>query len=168
MLTNVPIAINSMMRNVIIHHPNTFNCQLFRKVVTRTAPETVGGLPTLGGMGVLDSSDEEQYDYDCLGMGYALPAEGFAPAPMVKRGDASIGSGEIFRFVIVSEEPHGHADWFEPRRHDIVYLYLGAGTHPAKLAFEITGEETTSNIPPFTIVHTANRRDDLHVQAGAP
>jgi len=169
MLTNVPNAINRMTRNVIMNHPNTFNCQAFRKQVTRAALGTMGGMPTMGGLGVLDSMDEEEFEYIHLGNGYALPAEGFAPAPMVKRGDAHIGSGDEFRFLIEPEEPAGHPQWFDLRNHDIVYLLLGS-TAPdcAKLAFEVVGIETTSNIPPYTTRYIMNRRDDLHIAASSP
>ena len=54
MLTNVPSAVNRMARNVVINHPNTWECQVFRKRVTRTDGAPVGGLPTMGGLGVLE------------------------------------------------------------------------------------------------------------------
>lgn len=161
MLNNVPQAINQLARNVVINHPNTFNCQVFRKTVKRAAPQTVGGLPTLGGLGVLDSMDEEDYEYTPLGHGHALPAEGFAPSPMMKRGDANIGPGDEFRFLIEPEEQSGHHEFFIPRNHDVVYLLLGTDPQPPKVAFEIVGEETTSNIPPYTTRYICNRRDDL-------
>lgn len=161
MLNNVPTGINRMARNVVMNHPNAMNCEVYRKTVTRAAPDTVGGLPTMGGLGVLDSMDEEQYEYAFLGYGHALPAEGFAPAPMVKRGDANIGSGEEFRFLIEPEEPSGHQDWFDVRTHDVMYLLLGTGDTPPKMAFEVVGIETTSNIPPFTTRYITNRRNDL-------
>lgn len=166
MLTNVPDAINRMARNVVVNHPNTFNCEVYRKTVTRTAPETVDGNPTLGGLGVLDTMDEEQFEYAFLGYGYALHADGFSPAPMVDRHDANIGTGEEFRFLIEPEEPSGHPGWFDVRTHDVAYLLLGDGPAPAKLAFEVIGTETTSNIPPYTIRFITNRRDDLHIPAG--
>src|SRR5690242_10757353 len=105
MLNNVPEAINRMTRNVVMNHPNTYSVQVFRKTITRTAPDTVAGAPTMGGLGVLDSMDEEQFEYAFLGNGFAMPAEGFAPAPMVKRGDANIYAGDEFRFLIEPEEP---------------------------------------------------------------
>lgn len=166
MLSNVPSAVNRMARNVVANHPNTFNCQVFRKTVTRAADGSVAGSPALGGLGVLDSMDEEQFEYAFLGNGYALPADGFSPAPMVKRGDAHIGAADEFRFLIEPEEPSGHPDWFGVRSHDVVYLLLGEGPGAARLAFEIVGTETTSNIPPYTTRYIANRRDDLHIPAG--
>ncbi len=161
MLNNVPTGINRMARNVVMNHPNAMNCEVYRKTVTRTAPDTVAGAPTMGGLGVLDSMDEEQYEYTFLGYGHALPADGFAPAPMVKRGVANIGSGEEFRCLIEPEEPSGDPDWFDVRSHDVMYLLLGTGDTPPKMAFEVVGIETTSNIPPFTTRYITNRRNDL-------
>jgi hypothetical protein len=166
MLSNVPNAVNRMARNVVVNHPNTFNCEVYRKTVTRTAPETVDGNPTLGGLGVLDTMDEEQFEYSLVGNGYALPADGFATAPLVDRRDANIGSGEEFRFLIEPAEPSGAPGWFDVRTHDVVYLLLGDDPAPAKLAFEVVGAETTSNIPPYTTRFITNRRDDLHIPAG--
>ena len=161
MLTNVQAGINAMTRNVIIHHPNTYNCEVYRKTVIRTAPDAVGGVPTLGGLGVLDTMDEEEYEYTFLGYGHALPAESFAPSPMVNHRDANIGSSDEFRFLIEPEEPSSAPGWFDIRNHDVVYLLLGTDEKPPKLAFEIVGIETTSNLPPYCSRYIANRRDDL-------
>jgi len=148
MLTNVPAAINRMARNVVMNHPNAWNCQVFRKVYKRTAPQTVAGAPTLGG----------DFEYKHLGNGYALRAEGFAPAPMVKRGDAHINSGEGMLFLVEPEEPAGHPDWFDLRNHDVMYIWLGVDPSCAKLAFECV----------YTTRYIMNRRDDLHIAAGSP
>lgn len=154
-----------MARNVVINHPNTFGCEVYRKTVTRTAPNTIDGSPTLGGLAVLDTMDEEQFEYAFLGYGYALPADGFAAAPIVDRQDANIGSGDEFRFLIEPAAQSGQPEWFDVRSHDVVYLRLGTGPSPARLAFEVIGTETTSNIPPYTTRYITNRRDDLHLPA---
>lgn len=162
MLSNIPAALNRLARNVVINHPNTFNCQLFRKVVTRTAPELVGGLPTLGGLGVLESDDEESFEYEWVGNGYAMPVESFQPSPMMDRGDANNGYADEFRLLIEPEDEGG----FVPRKHDVLYLLLGLDQGAAKLAFEIVGREAVVNIPPYSIRYLCSRRDDLHVAAG--
>lgn len=168
MLTNVPSAINRMARNVVMNHPNSYNCQVFRKKVLRQGSETVDGNPTLGGLAVLDTMDEEKIEYEFIGNGFALPAEAFSPAPMVDRRDANIGTEEQYRLLIEPEGQSGSEDWFDLRTHDVVYLLLGVGPNPARLAYEIMGAETTSNIPPYTTRYITNRRDDLHVAAGGP
>lgn len=164
MLTNVPTAVSRMARNVVINHPNTYNCQVIRKEVTR-AGDDVGGAPTLGGLGVMDSGDEEQFSYVWVGNGYAMQVDAFSPALMMDRGDANNGASNEFRFLIEPEEEAGTPGNFQPKNHDVFYVLLGDGPTPAKLAYEIVGTEAMLNIPPYTTRYIANRRDDLHVAA---
>lgn len=159
MLTNVPIAMNAMARNVIINHPNTYSCKIIRKSVTRTGA-LMGGLPTLGGVGVLDSDDEEELTWDFIGNGYAMQAESFQPSLMMDRQDANNGSANESRYLIEPEAAPGTPQWFDIKMHDVLYLLLGDFV---KLAFEIVGVETTLNIPPYTTRYIVNRRDDLHL-----
>ena len=168
MLNNVPEAINRMARNVVVNHPNAFNIQLFRKSVTRSGigEETVDGNPTLGGLAVLNTGDEEQFEYAYVGNGYALPADPFGAAPMMDRKDANTGGIDEFRFLIEPEGPSGSPEWFDVRTNDVIYVLLGDGPNPARIAFEVVGYETTSNIPPYTTRYVTNRRDDLHLPAG--
>lgn len=167
MLNNVPAAVNRMARNVVINHPNTFNCQVFRKTVTRAAPTTIGGLPTLGGLGVLDTTDEDEFTYTWIGNGFALPLDQFDPSSMSSHRDAQIStSANEFRFAIEAEEQAGSPGAFTPKKADVFYLLLGSGPGAAKLAFEIVDVETTVNIPPYTSRYVACRRDELHVAAG--
>ena len=161
MLNNAPSSINRLTRNVVLNHPNTFPCEVYRKTVKRTAATSIGGLPTLGELGVLDSMDEEDYEYAFVGNGYVLPAEGFNPSPMMKRDDANLGYADEFRFLVEPEHPSGHAEFFMVKGHDVIYLLLDESDTPPKLAFEVVGEETTSNIPPYTTRFICNRRDDL-------
>jgi hypothetical protein len=102
MLTNVPIAINALARKVVINHPNTVNIVAVRKRVTRPDPLS-GGLPTMGGMGVISSDDEEAIEWDLLGNGYALKAQPFESASMMDRQDANNGSGDEFRYLLEPE-----------------------------------------------------------------
>lgn len=166
MLNNVPKGINLLTRNVVMNHPNTFNCEMYRKVVTRQAADTWADDPTMGGMGVLDTDDEEQYEYEFIGHGFALPAENFMPSPLVDKNDANIGYANEFRFLIEPAAKNSNEEgFFTVSTHDICYLLLYDGEHenPAKLAFEVVGRETTLNIPPFTTRYVCNRRDELDV-----
>lgn len=168
MLSAVPNSINRLARNVVLNHPNSFNCKVFRETVERVDTGTVAGLPTMGGLGVLDAEDEEKIRHDLVGSGFALPAEGFAPSPMMSAGDANFGPADEFRFLIEPEAESGAPGWFDVRKHDVMYLLLGTGPTPPMIAFEIVGTETTSNIPPFTTRYICNRRDDLSVAQSPP
>lgn len=161
MLNGVPDAINRMARNVVIHHPNTLNCQVFRKSIDRNAPEE-SGMPTMGGLGVISSEDEEDISWEWLGNGYALPAEQFSPGQMMERQDASNGPAGVdeFRYLIESEADAGTAGHFACAKGDVFYILIG---DLMKLAYEIVDVETTVGIPPYTRRFICNRRDDLHV-----
>lgn len=158
MLNNIPTALGRMTRNVVLNHPNTWECQVFRKQVCRQSDHDMGGLPTLGGLGVLDSEDETDIEFLFLGSGYALPAEAFNASPMFDRGDAVLTAQNEFRFIIEPEMPSGMIGHFDLRNHDVIYLVLH---DRVKIAFEIVGVETVLNIAPFVTRYVCNRRGDL-------
>ncbi|WMC11748.1 hypothetical protein PU634_05115 [Oceanimonas pelagia] len=167
MLTNVPAGINSVARNVIINHPNTFNCEVYRRTVQRTGPEE-GGMPTLGGMMVLTVEDEENIGWELVGLGFALSAEAFLPSSMVDRRDASYGGLDEFRFLVEPEHKLGDPGGFEVKKNDVIYLIVGQGDTAAKIAHEIVDVESTVNVPPFVPRFVTNRRADLDLMPGDP
>lgn len=158
MLVNVPSAINRMTRNIVINHPNTWECQVYRKSVTRADEPLEGGLPAMGGLGVLSSDDEEKVEWQHLGNGYALPVDQFSPSSMMDRQDANIGFANEFRFLIEAEAETNAPGYFVPRKNDILVLVI---TDDVRLAFEIVDVEAVNNIPPFSMRYVANRRGDL-------
>jgi len=159
MLTNVPQGVNRMARNVIVNHPNTFNCQVFRKKVTRPG-DLSGGMPKLGGLGVMSSDDEEQVEWEFIGNGYTMQAEQFGPAYMMDRQDANNNGGDEFRFLIEPEEAPGMPGSFEVKKNDIALILLG---EEVRIAYEVVQVETTINIPPYVMRYVMNRRGDLDV-----
>ncbi len=163
MLHNVPTQINRLVRNVVKNHPNTFNCQVYRKETLRKSDGYFAGKPTMGGIGVIDSGDEEDYEYVYLGNGWALPAEQFQPAAMNDAQDANVGADDDFRFIVVCEKQSSEEGYFEIRNHDVIYVLLGVCPHQAKLAYEVTGLETVTNIAPYTQRYICNRRGDMDV-----
>ncbi|MEN3067898.1 hypothetical protein [Uliginosibacterium sediminicola] len=165
MLSNVPTAVAKMARNVVIHHPNSYNIQVYRKTVTR--PQSNEG--TLAdGVRMLNTDDEDEFDYEWIGNGYALPADTFSPASVADHGDAVIGAQPTeMRFLIEPEEEAEHPEFFTPRRTDVFYILLGDPETGAKLAFEVVDVEAMSSIPPYAPRYVCNRRDDLHRAATA-
>ncbi|MGI9213559.1 MAG: hypothetical protein ACR2HF_13890 [Methylococcaceae bacterium] len=156
MIEAVPTQLNEMARAVLSNHPNAYSCQCLRKVLKRPGDQ-VGGMPTLGGMAVLDSEDEDDYDFDFLGNGYALQAEPFQPSPMTARGDANNSYTDSLPFLIAPEEGSD----FTLKKHDLIFLMLLDGQ--VRLAWEIISIETILNIPPFSLRYIANRRNDLNI-----
>jgi len=167
MLVNVPTGVNRLARNVIINHPNCYNCEIYRRSYTRGDP-AAGGMPTIGGMMVLSGEDEAEIEWALVGMGFAVPAEQFAPAAMMDRMDAHNSEGEEFRYLIEPEIPIGETDGFEPRKNDVFYLRLGSGDSPPRVAFEIVTVETLVNLPPYVPRYVSVRRDDLDLIEPAP
>ena len=45
----------------------------------------------------------------------------------------------------------------------MIYILLGECPHQAKLAYEVTGLETVTNIAPYTQRYICNRRGDMDV-----
>ncbi|MER2511492.1 MAG: hypothetical protein ABTQ25_03565 [Nitrosomonas ureae] len=160
MLNNVPGAVNRMTRNIVINHPNTWECHVFRKTVNRVGDSVSGGLPTLGGVGVMSADDEEDVSFELVGIGYALQAEMFSASSMMDRQDANNGFAGEFRFLIEPEEPTGMPGNFTIKKRDVFYLVI---SDDVKLAFEIVDVETVINIPPFAMRYVANRRGDLDI-----
>ncbi len=149
MLNKIPEQLNKMARAVIEHHPNTYNCQIFRKVVTRTEPQTMGGIA------VLDSEDEESITFEFICNGFALQTDTFQASAMFDNQGANNGFSVESKFVIAPENID-----LVIKKHDIVYLLLG---DIAKLAWEVTVTETVLNIPPFSVRYIMNQRDDLDI-----
>lgn len=160
MLNNVSTGINSIARNVIMNHPNAFNCEVYRRKNKRVAPE-VGGAPTLGGMMVLSVDDESEIAWELVGLALALPADMFQPSSAMDRRDANNGFSTEYRFLIEPEEMLGNPGGFRIEKNDVFYIIMGVGATAAKIAHEIIDVEATLNVPPYVERFVTNRRDDL-------
>jgi len=159
----IPVAMNAALRNVLLHHPHTFHCEIYRKIILRESEKMVAGLPTLGGLGVLDSMDEEDFDYVFVGMGFALPISGFAPVSLVQNDDAALEAENNVCFVIEPEAEPDQPDYFSIKRHDVMYLRLNNDLNPPKLAWEIVSRQSLGNMGGFTRRFICARRDHLHL-----
>ena len=169
MLHQIPINTNKTMRTVVLRHPNSMEVAVFRKVLKRvddSAPGTMGGLPTLGGMGVLDSEDEDDYDFAALGDGKLLPCEAFQPSSMVDRDDGIDAAEGVMLYCMV--EPvalPGTDESFELKTHDLVFLIVWEGVY---VGYEVVGRETNINIAPFVRRYVLQKRDDLKFLGDLP
>ncbi|ENV00373.1 hypothetical protein [Acinetobacter variabilis] len=161
MLTNIPKGLNAINRNVVIRHPNTFNCEFYRRDINRLEP-VVGERPTIGGMMVMSVDDEVEVSWSMIGTGYALVADQFQPAIMMDRMDTNNGNGDEFRFLI-EPELEDFEGGFQPKKNDVFYVVLGdiQDQDAPRIAYEIIGVETTVNVPPYVPRYVCNRRDDL-------
>lgn len=154
MLNNVPLAIRRSVRAVTLNHPNRMTCTVYRKVITRTAPDTLGGLPTLGGLGVLEDDDEADFDYQSLGDGVVVMLQvyqgGFRSDDNSLLDNPNTSQQETLLEPLID-------DGFTPKKHDLVSIVMG----DALLPYEITDITGTVNIPPFTQKYVLQLRDEL-------
>lgn len=165
MLNNVPAGINRSARLVTLRHPNSMEATLYRKVVKRAAdstPASMGGMPTIGGLGVLDSEDEADYEYQELGEAKVVFIGQFQ-APTNNMVDADNGlnyaDAPIEALVECVVEPTDPA-YFTPDSRDMLMVMPGGGF---AIAYEIAGVTGNVNIPPYTRRYLLTARQDADV-----
>jgi hypothetical protein len=129
-------------------------CTVYRKVVTRVAPTTIGGLPTLGGLGVLEDDDEADFEYQSLGDGCVVMLGTYQGG--FRSDDNSLLDNPNTSQQEALLEPLTD-DGFTPKKHDLVSIVIG----DAVLPYEITDITGTVNIPPFTQKYVLQLRDEL-------
>jgi len=165
MLNNIPASINFSVRQVVLRHPNSMECSVWRKRLLRVEPDpatglpsTMGGSPTLGGMGVLRSEDEAEFDYQELGPGRMLFSGVFQANDIVERDDAIVPQN-LQEAQVVSVADTSKPEYFEADTGDLIMLDMGLGV---VLAYDVATITGNLAIPPYTRKLMLNPRDDLH------
>lgn len=144
MLNNVATAVRRGSRIVVLRHPNAIDATVLRRRVARTAGAeggTMGGLPTLGGMGVMDAEDEPEVDYDPLGPVKVLFTQAYEPTTMADRRDAPEAMPSAQALIEAVTE-----GLFDIKDGDLVMLNPGGGV---TIPYEVTNVLNTVNIPPY-------------------
>ncbi len=170
MLTNVSEGMQGMALQVVRNHPNSWDVQVLRKVVTR-AEETgeMGGAPNMGGIGVLDSQDENDYTYEFLSYAHALKGEQFQPGNMTDRLDMPIGGMEEFTYMLApSKEADGTIKALGFKTKDLVLFVLGIGADAPRAAYEVASVDATCELPPHLPRYVLNRRADMDLSGILP
>ena len=155
MLNNVPITVNKLARQVTLRHPNAMDCLVFRKVILRQSPDSIAGLPTIGGIGVLDSEDEADYEFQQLG-----PDTPEANARIVFTGQYLGVTGNVTdddASTIYAEAPlealvecvldPAHPLFFVVDKNDVINVMPGAGI---VIPYQVVGVTSPGNIPPYS------------------
>lgn len=167
MLTSVPVAINRSARVVTLRHPNSFSCVVSRKRVKRIEPDPgsgdpseMGGAPTMGGMGVLRSEDEADFEYVLLGdakMMFAGPGP-YQPRDAVDANSALVPETlrEVTIESVIDPEKEGG---FVADSGDLIMVTLGAGV---VVAYDVATVSGTVHVAPYTRRYILNPRDDLN------
>lgn len=164
MLNNVPIAIRRHARLTVLKHPNSTDCEVWRKRVKRIEKNqageesTMGGAPTLGGMGVLRSEDEADFDYEPLGAGRLLLVGGFQPSSENDQGSA-LSPQALQEALVECTGEVGQESHFEADVGDLVLQDMGMGVI---IAYSVEDVQGNVGIPPYTRKLVLQPRDDLH------
>lgn len=164
MLNRVPQSVSYSSRQVVLRHPNSMACTVWRKQMTRTEtdPETgllseSAGMATLGGMGVMRSEDESEFEYVELGAGRMLFVGQYQPADTVERDNALVPADMQEALVECAAAPET-AGYFVVDTSDVVFMDVGMGT---LLPYEVATVTGNLHIPPYTRKLVLNPRDDL-------
>jgi hypothetical protein len=165
MIERIPVAVSLALRQVVLRHPRGLDCQVWRRVVTRPAAgmtgvmeQIMGGLPTLGGMGVLSAEEEPSIEYQPLGAGRLLFCDTAPPMSMMNdRGTGTLAAETVDAQVEALASP-GTPEHYTPTKGDLVLLLPGLG---AVIAFTVEAVPTPTVIAPMVRRLTLQRRDDL-------
>lgn len=159
MINQVPIKITEAARAVTLKHPNSMDCAIYRKVNKRTNTENeeMGGIPTLGGLGVLSSEDEPDFEYQKLGEAKILITSRYdGLLDMHEGGDSLVPDVMAQEAQIESTEA---VPTFTPKKNDLVAVMPGGGV---VIGFEIAGTTGNVAIYPYTTKFVIIPRDELH------
>lgn len=153
MLNNVTTQINKSARIVTLRHPNAMDCTVWGKKILRTSsnmPDEMGGIPTIGGTGVLDNQDEADYEYVVRG-----DAKIVFTGQFVGEGAnwADSDSGVIYgqlpvEALIECVLSPDDDDFFVPQKPDMISVEPGGAD--IVLLYEVIGENSNVNLPPYT------------------
>jgi hypothetical protein len=156
MINNVPIKIMQASRIVALRHPNSLDCIVYRKMILADSTgDDMGGLPTLGGLGVLKSEDEPDFEYVKLGEGKLHITSRFEGGSLFDRGDG-IASDEPMQEAQIEPVVLGE---FEVKSGDLVAATPGGGV---LIGFEVIGKPSTVSIYPYASKWVIAPRDELH------
>ncbi len=165
MLNRIPESIRKSNRAVTLRHPNNMDCELLRKTVTRVStdtPDEIAGSPTLGGMFVMDSEDEHDYEYNLVGTGKLVNLGIFVTdGSNFQDGDETLTyAGNMIEALIEPTAEEGFDGYFVPDKHDLLNVFLGAGY---SRTYEIVGITGNIDIHPYTRRYVLNPREDENV-----
>lgn len=170
MLNRVPEAITRSARLVTLNHPNSLDCDVSRKTVMRApnaTPPTLGENATIGGLGVISTEDEADYEYAPLG----TPGSDDPQAKIQFTGGFSAPIGDVtdqkdgvtyaeapIEALIECKLATDDPNYFTPKKNDIVTVFPGNGF---VLAYEIVDLTSPTSIPPYVTRYLLQPRPDI-------
>lgn len=158
MLNQVPNALRKANRTMVMRHPNSMECQVWRLKATRTAGAQAGnegGLPTLGGLAVMKADDEPEVEYEMLGSGMVQFCGVYEPTTLSDaRDNAEAEATAIAPALIEPLVENG----FECKPNDMVMVMPGGGV---VVTYEVTRVLNTVNIPPYVPKYELSALGDM-------
>ena len=144
MLNRIPEGMRRAARTVAMNNPSAIECQVYRKIITRTEGAEAGefgGQPTLGGLGVLTNEEEEEVDYHPIGDAKVLFVEQYQPTKLHDTRDSSDARAESDALIVPVVE-----NSFDLKDGDLVMVMPGAGI---VIPYEVISVVSTVEIPPY-------------------
>ncbi|NDI85076.1 hypothetical protein [Undibacterium crateris] len=158
MLNSIPKQIAKGARSVTLKHPNAFDCDAYRKVLSRGSDGQMGGVPTMGGLGVLDSEDEDDVDWHLLGDCKMLQVGTFEPSSFNDRETTLDVKYTQMIALIESLADPDTKEYFIADKHDVIFINI---SESVAIGFEIVDIIGDINIAPYTRKYVLEKRDEL-------
>lgn len=166
MLNNVPTQMRRSGRLVTLRHPNAMDCTVWRKVINRSPDSgTMGGLPNIGGLGVLDGEDEADYDYEEMGDA-KIVFSGIWQGEGSNWNDADTGPiyatppvEALIECILNPDDPN----FFVVEKPDRITVEPGGGI---VIPYEVIGENSNVSIPPYIRKYILAARSDSETGVG--
>ncbi|MGX2973726.1 hypothetical protein ACWIUH_01395 [Ursidibacter arcticus] len=154
--TQIHQTLNSVSRNVVIYHPNSFDAVCFKRFFT-----TQSGENEIGGIAILGGEDTPDIRYQELGMAKVLFVENWQSSKVIA-DNFNANDSRVKTAALIEPDIEGD---FELGKQDIFYLYIDDET---ALAYEIVGIELPVGLPSAMNAkrYLLNKRDDLDYQQG--
>lgn len=162
MLNNVSVQVNKANRMATLRHPNAAEFTLLRKTINRVStdePETFSGMPTIGGLGVLDSEDEANYDYAEIGEGMVVLMGQFQTngGNWNDADDGLVPDQPMIEAMAECNLKPDEEGFFIVSKHDVMLIHMGMGI---VLPYQVVGETGSVSIPPYTKRYILQLRQD--------
>jgi hypothetical protein len=155
-ISAIPQRVMEATATVTRKHPNSLDVTIYRKVLKRKSDGEMGGLPTLGGLGVLSPDDEDEYEYREVGEGRMLITSRFdGELDTTDREDSFVPEAAMIEATIAPLV----GPQFDIHKYDLVAAMPGGGV---VIGYEILKLPTTTTIYPYTTKYVLAPRDDLN------
>lgn len=162
MINNVPMQVNRAARMITLRHPNSISGTMYYRQLNRQPdanPAEMGGIPTIGGIGLLDSEDEADFEYVEGASCKVVFTGNYAPSDgNIRDNDES----SIYRDMPVEAmvecvlDPLD-ANYHVPDKNDLIVLDYGSGV---VMTYEVIGATSTIEVPPYTRRYSLAPRTD--------